>query len=33
MTVGELKKILEKYPDYDVCLFDDNEDEYETKIY
>jgi hypothetical protein len=28
MTVGELKKILEKYPDYDVCLFDDNADEY-----
>lgn len=28
MTVGELKKILEQYQDYDVCLFDDYADEY-----
>ena len=28
MTVSELKKILEQYQDYDVCLFDDYADEY-----
>ena len=28
MTVGELKKVLVQYPDYDVCLFDDYADEY-----
>lgn len=28
MTIGELKIILNKYPDFDVCIFDDNADEY-----
>jgi len=28
ITIGNLKKVLSQYPDYDICLFDDYADEF-----